>query len=116
MNTVSSKKKKEWKDHQMGNHEQILHVCQKKKRFATPSVDASFVNTSITENFLSNYVTPPTSTSTISVDCSKQESIPIASTPINQKPIPKQDKLKVAIGVEKDVLLLLRKKTELLSQ
>ena len=50
MNTVSSKKKKEWKDHQMGNHEQILHVCQKKKRFATPSVDASFVNTSITEN------------------------------------------------------------------
>lgn len=85
-----------------------------KERSATPSVDTSSVTA--TENPLPNDVTPPTSTSTISVDCSKQESIPIASTPINQKPIPKQDKLKVAIGVEKDILLLLRKKTELLSQ
>ena len=55
---------------------------------------------------------PPTSSSKISVDCTEQENIPDASTPINQKPTPKQDELNVANGVEKDMLLLAHKKRD----
>ena len=65
-------------------------------------------------------MTPPISTSTISIDCTEQESIPDASTPINQKPTPKQDELNVAIGVEKDkgyfFLLILMKAKLFLSK
>ena len=55
----------------------------------------------ITENPLPNNVTPPTSTRTISEDCTEQESIPDASTSINQKPRPKQDESNLAIVAEK---------------
>ena len=57
-------------------------------------------------------MTPATSTSTILDDCTQQESIPDASTGKNQKPSPKQDELYVAIGDEKDILLLLYKKRD----
>ena len=57
-------------------------------------------------------MTPATSTSTILDDCTQQESIPDASTAKNQKPSPKQDELYVAIGDEKDILLLLYKKRD----
>ena len=63
-------------------------------------------------NPVSNDVTPATSTSTILDDCTQQESIPDASTAKNQKPSPKQDELYVAIGDEKDILLLLYKKRD----
>ena len=73
----SSNKKKE------REHEQILHGYQKRK--------ISNYNTATnTENPLWNYVTPPTSTNAMSVDCTELESIPDVSTPINQKPTPKQ--------------------------
>ena len=85
-------------------------MAVRKKRSAAPSFDTSSVPATSTENPLSNDVTPPSSTSAISVDCTEQKSIPVASTPTNQKPTPKQDELNVAVGVEKDILLLHHKK------
>ena len=52
----------------------------RKERSATISVDTSCVTAAITENPLSNDMTPPTSTSTISVNCTEQKSIPDVST------------------------------------
>ena len=77
----------------------------RKEIFTIPFVDASSVTASSTENHLSNYVTQPMSTSTISFDCTEQESFPDAPTLINQKPTPKQEKLNVTAGAEKDILL-----------
>ena len=82
------------------------------ERSVIPSVDTSSVTATGIENPFSNDVTLPTSSSTISVDCTEQESIPDASTSINQNPTPKQDKLNVAIRFKKDTLLLLHKKRD----
>ena len=43
----------------------------RKEIFTIPFVDASSVTASSTENHLSNYVTQPMSTSTISFDCTE---------------------------------------------
>ena len=84
----------------------------RKERSVTPSVDTSSVTATKSENPFSYDVTLMTSTSTISVDCTEQESIPDASIPINEKPTPKQDELNVEIEFEKDILLLLHKKRD----
>ena len=84
----------------------------RKERSVTPSVDTSSVTATKSENPFSYDVTLPTSTSTISVDCTEQESIPDASIPINEKPTPKQDESNVEIEFEKDILLLLHKKRD----
>lgn len=77
----------------------------RKEVFTNPFVDASSVTASSTENHLSNYVTQTMSTSTISFDCTEQKSFLDAPTLINQKPTPKQEKLNVTTGAEKDILL-----------
>ena len=112
INAVSPKKKKNEKisnKRRERKHEQILHDCQKRK-ICSSFFDTSSVPATSTENPLSNDVTPPSSTSAISVDCTEQKSIPVVSTPTNQKQTPKQDELSVAVGVEKDILLLHHKK------
>ena len=77
----------------------------RKEVFTNPFVDTSSVTASSTENHLSNYVTQTMSTSTISFDCTEQKSFLDAPTLINQKPTPKQEKLNVTTGAEKDILL-----------
>lgn len=84
-------------------------IVVRKEIFTIPFVDASSVTASSTENHLSNYVTQTMSTSTISFDCTEQKSFLDAPTLINQKPTPKQEKLNVTTGVEKDILLFPRK-------
>ena len=66
----------------------------RKEIFTIPFVDASSVTASSTENHLSNYVTQPMSTSTISFDCTEQESFPRCTNPDKSKTNTKTRKIK----------------------